>query len=207
MNVGQLAVSRIPSEIYTALARHQRAEDWELQRPVSSLLSWIKRFNEDFKLHVSEVAIKVANLPANDLSHFRPGHNDFGLRGEITINAQHVGVQPLGTILGYLLHELLHGWQHEFGRPPLKETWHNREFRSKAAECGLAVAPNGETRYLVGGAFDSLVTSCGIELPRTDDAGELIPAESKKKLKGNSRLKKWVCSCERPVNSRPSPTP
>lgn len=155
-----------PGSIYAYLSEHQRREDWEYRDSAASLLSWAKVFNREFKLQVTEVVLKIGDLSIHRYSQFRRGHNELGLRGEITINPRHFGRRPFGLILGDLLHELLHCWQHEYGRPPEKEGWHNREYRRKAAEATELAA----TRSL--------------------------------RPKGESKLKKWICSCPRPVNVR-----
>lgn len=124
------------SEIYLHLARHQRKEDWPYRDLAGSLVSWAKRFNLEFKLQVSELVLKLDKLPVRCVSHFRRGHNAFGLRGEITINTRYCTKQVFGSVLGHLLHEELHAWQEEHGRRSEKEQWHNREYREKAAEVG-----------------------------------------------------------------------
>ncbi|WP_254509535.1 hypothetical protein [Anatilimnocola floriformis] len=141
---------------------------------------------------------------------FRPGHNEFGLRGEITINSRQLARLPLGAILPWLAHAVLHAWQHEHGRPPEKADWHNKEYRAKAAEIGLVVAENGTTGVQRGGPFALLVTSCGIALEWQATAGRIdvysdglrAPTGTQVRPKGNSKLKKWICDCSPPVNVR-----
>jgi hypothetical protein len=184
--------------IYAALAEHQKAADWIHARDAATFLSWTKRMNLEFKLQVTELALKIGDLPVRTVSHFRAGHNEFGLRGEICLNARHFGKQPLAVLLFHLAHELIHAWQHQHGRPSLKDGWHNREFRQKAAELGLQVAENGATTC-VEGPLSDLITSCGIALPAVKQTTFGIAPRAATSLAGDSKLKKWVCECIRPV--------
>ena len=190
-----------PVEIYVALADHQKSADWIHAREAATFLTWSKRMNLEFKLQVTELALKIGDLPVRTVSHFRGGHNEFGLRGEICLNARHFGKQPLAVLLFHLAHELIHAWQHQHGRPSLKDGWHNREFRQKAAELGLQVAENGATAC-VEGPLSDLITSCGIALPAVKQTTVGNTSWAATSLKGDSKLKKWVCECEPPVNVR-----
>lgn len=194
-----MELTNVTSKIYADLADHQRAEDWDLRDSAASCLSWIKRFNTEFKLQVFEVALRFERLPVHVYSQFRSGHNGFGLRGEITLNTAHLARRKFGLILVDLAHELIHAWQHEHGRPADRGR-HNRQYRSAAAACGLTVDEKGATRLAADGPFVQLVEACGISLPQQSEAnqaGSLRP-----RVAGNSKLAKWICSCPRPVSVR-----
>lgn len=187
------------SEIYLALAKHQRQEDWDLQPQAASLLSWTKRFNREFKLQINEIALRFEHLPTHIYSHFRSGYNGFGLRGEITFNTRHFGGRRLGLILCDLLHELVHAWQHEYGRPADRGR-HNRQYRAKAAEVGLVVTETGATSLAADSAFAHILGECGISVP--DVEAMALPSSIRQRVAGDSKLKKWTCSCPRPVSVR-----
>jgi hypothetical protein len=178
------------SRIYYELALNQRQEDWEFRDEAAALLSWIKRFNDEFKLSITELALRVDNLPVHIYGHFREGHNGQGLRGEIAINLRPMAHRPFGLTLASLLHQVLHAWQWEHGRPAVKGG-HNREYRGKAKEVGLLVTKDGQTGFMPGGPFEQLIGSCGFKLPESVASP---PIRSQRPV-GNSKLKKWSCGC------------
>lgn len=174
--------------IYQGLALHQRSEAWFGQNLSVALQEWIVRFIAEFKLDIREVALRIDVLPCSRLGHFRVGHNGFGLKGEIALNSRYLETRPLWQILGTLLHELLHAWQHAHGNPSRKDH-HNEEFRQKAAECGLNIDRQGVTGYAADSPFKTLLREYGVAVP----ADEYIPTGER--LKGKSKLKKWSCGC------------
>lgn len=174
--------------IYALLAEHQKQEDWEFRDHAAFLLSWARRYNLEFKLQLTELALRLDALAIHIYSLFHAGHNQFGLRGEITINVRHFATRARGLILADLLHEVVHAWQHEHGRPADRGR-HNREYRRKAAEVGLVVTPDGRTGFVPSGPFDQLIGSCGFALP-----SEVATPPLTRPL-GDSKLKKWSCGC------------
>lgn len=131
------------ADVYVALIDHQLHEDWEGRDIVKWLQPWAKRFDVEFKLDVPEIALCVEDLPVSTLCRFRPGHNGFGLKGEVTLNRRHLaGKSGEWMVLGALLKGLLHAWQESHGTSGTK-FHHNRVFRDKAAELGLLVNKRG----------------------------------------------------------------
>lgn len=175
--------------IYPVLAHHQRNEPWACQQVIVFLQSWTADFISEFKLDIPSVALCVDKLPSKCLGHFRPGHNGFGLRGEIAINSAYLPPkrQPW-DILGTLLHELLHAWQYQHGTPGGR-FHHNLEFRQKALELGLVIDRRGVTGYAANSPFKDLLRGCGIDVP----PGESAPRVERQPA--NSKLIKWSCSC------------
>lgn len=173
--------------IYGLLARHQRDESWDRRELVAGLQAWAARFIEEFKLDVKQIALCVDPLPCNRYGHFRQGHNGFGLRGEIAINARYL-TRELWEILGTLLHELLHAWQEEHGTPS-KRNHHNAEFQAKARELGLIVDRCGLTGYTASSPFKALLRECGVRAP----AHEVVAPKARPR--GESKMKKWTCGC------------
>src|ERR1700721_2341684 len=76
--------------IYAVLAKHQRDEGWDRRELVAGLQAWAARFVDEFKLEIKEIALCVDLLPSNQYGHYREGHNGFGLRGEVAINARYL---------------------------------------------------------------------------------------------------------------------
>ena len=111
--------------VYHALAEHQiQEESWEFRELAAWLQIWTQRFNQEFRLGLSEISLCIEWLSIYRLGHFRPGSNGFGLKGEIAINQRHLeSLKPWET-LGTLLHELVHAWQEIYGKPG-KNNYHN----------------------------------------------------------------------------------
>lgn len=182
--------------VYPTLAQHQRNEQWYGRDIVAELQGWTERFVVEFKLDIPHVVLGVKDLPKNRYAHFRPGHNEFGLLGEIAFNRHYLaGQRPFWEILGTLLHELLHGWQETHGTPG-KRNHHNEEFRQKAWEVGLIIDRGGVTGYRAESEFKALLRSYGVDSP----AIQQLP--QRRTTPGNSKLKKWSCGCRPPVNVR-----
>jgi hypothetical protein len=185
----------VPS-VYPALAQHQVSEDWRHRGLVAELQRWREVLIAEFKLDVPFVALAVDRLRYDCLGHFRPGHNGFGLRGEIALNALHLRREPW-RIVGTLAHELVHAWQDLHGRP--SHNHHNREFRDKAASFGLIVDRRGVTCYPPDSPFMALLRRHGVDMP-----ADLPPVPTHRVVagQGRSKLGKWSCRCDPPVNLR-----
>ena len=113
------------------------------------------------------------------------GFNGFGLHNEIAINSKHLQNREFWRVLGTLLHELLHAWQHMHGHP---SGWahHNIEFRSKAKEYGLIVSRRGVTDYETG-PFTALLEEQGVHIPEIPEPPQCD--------RGSSKLGGWTCGC------------
>jgi len=177
--------------IYEILANHQRTAEWKHRDLAAELLRWAVIFNEELGLGVSEIALRVDWLSCFRLGHFRSGHNGFGLKGEIAINERYLHQREPWQVLGTILHELLHAWQEEHGKPG-KPPYHNKQFRNKALKYGLFIDEDGVTQYLPESTFKELLKRYGVQMP--------AQAPATQRRKGNSKLKKWSCACK--VNVR-----
>lgn len=179
--------------VYAVLARHQRCEEWGQRDLLQLLQEWAIRFSVEFELDIPELALRVDVLTRSCLGHFRPGHNGFGLRGEIALNTMYLRQLSLWEILGVLLHEMIHAWQFVHGTPS-DGNHHNAEYRRKAAAFGLNIGRRGVTGFHAASRFRDLLRRFGIEMPD----GDIPPRE--RRVKGNSKMKKWACGC--PVSVR-----
>lgn len=177
------------ADIYRNLAHHQQQESWFARDLVVVLQEWAERINVEFKLHIPQITIRVDVLKRSCFGHFRYGHNGFGLRGEVAINARYLNNRPGWQVLGTLLHELLHAWQQAHGTPG-KGNYHNYEFRNKALMYGLVIDRDGHTRYLEDSAFTALLRRHGVHVPPL----EILSAPPSRE-RGESKLKKWSCKC------------
>lgn len=176
------------THVYSILAHHQREETWVRRDLLSTLQEWSVRFVVEFELDVPKLALCADRLPVSRLGHFRPGHNGFGLEGEIAINAQYVSILAEWENLGVLLHELLRAWQEHHGEPSVGNH-HNEETRRKARSLGLLIGRGGVTGYVDSGPFRELLQGRGVFMPD----GEIPPRE--RRVQGNSKSSKWSCGC------------
>lgn len=174
--------------IYDSLARHQREEEWGQRDRFCCFQEWAERFDFEFELQIPELTLRVGVLPVSRLGHFRYGHNDMGLRGEVAINARYVSRLPLWEVLGVLLHEQLHAWQQAHGTPG-KRNYHNAEYREKAESLGLIVDERGFMGYAAESRFKDLLRRHGI------DVSEAPSPPQERRAKGQSKMKKWACAC------------
>jgi hypothetical protein len=182
--------------IYTSLAQHQRDEEWFGRELIAVLQDWADIFIVEFKLDIDRVVLCLEALSKNCYAHFRPGHNGFGLQGEIAFNTLYLmNERELWELLGTLLHELLHAWQDVHGKPG-KKNHHNLEFRTKAWDLGLIVDRRGVTGYQAASPFKTLLGIRGIGTPDK----QVFPKT--RKPKARSKLKKWCCGCRPAINVR-----
>jgi hypothetical protein len=175
--------------IYRGLASHQRSETWFGRELIEQLQVWAKRFNDEFKLDIPEIALRIDRLRRSRLGHFRYGHNGFGLRGEIAINALYVENREPWQVLGTLLHECLHAWQQAHGSPS-GGNHHNREFRDKAASLGLLIDTRGYMRYAPDSLFFQFLGRYELAVPHLQ-----VESPEPPRIPGQSKMKKWSCAC------------
>ena len=87
---------------------------------------------------------------------------------EIALNPRYFGQQPLIEVLGTLVHEMMHLWQHHFGKPG-RGSYHNKQWAREMLRVGLHPSATGRpggamtgrsmSHYVVpGGPFESAAT-------------------------------------------------
>lgn len=180
--------------VYHVLAEHQVTdEEWELKELAAWLQLWTTRFDAAFQLGLNEISLCIDWLPVHCYGHFRHGMNGFGLKGEVAINRRHLHAREPWNVLGTLLHELIHAWQELYGKPG-KHNYHNREFRENARPYGLVIDQRGHTQYAPGSPFFRLLEEHGVEFPKVPPVEYVV--------RGDSKLKKWSCRCDPPINVR-----
>lgn len=198
-------VSEAQDRVYEVLVEHQvRGTDgWDLRKVMADLHDWAEVFRLRFKLEVPPVPLRLARLRLNCLGHFRPGHNDFGLRNEIAVDTNHLvsclRADEWWQVLATLLHEQLHFWQQLRGSPPKPGpgNYHNAQYQAKAEGLGLLVSNRGVHQgYDTDGPFWTLLQERGVRVPG------IPPRGRRDREKKGSKLKKWSCECVPPVNVR-----
>ena len=189
------SISKSPTAVYSSLAEPQLSStDWDFQPIIAELHRWQGIFTSEFKLDISSVALRIGGAKSNCYGHFRPSPNDFGIAREIAFNEaillHCIANGMYFEVLGTLLHELLHAWQHDVGRP---SNWnhHNLEFRRKAEELGLIVDHRGITTYAPKSPFVELLHSFSVGTALLELPVSAVPPKKKK----GSKLLKWSCGC------------
>src|ERR1043165_5581871 len=108
------------------------------------LTQWHERYNQDhFAGSLKSIPVRVSRRMRSRLGHYSAATREEP--GEIAISFRHLRRHGWNETLQTLLHEMVHQWQDETGRP----LDHGRAFRSKAREVGIAAAakrgPGGAT--------------------------------------------------------------
>ena len=111
-------------------APRPRAEDAEL---LAALTDWHRRYDaQHFGGRLRPVAIRVSRRMKSRLGHYTAA-TPAGDPAEIAIGLAHLRRHGWDEVLHTLLHEMVHQWQDETGRP----IDHGAEFRAKAREVGI----------------------------------------------------------------------
>jgi hypothetical protein len=83
---------------------------------------------------LKSVPLRLSGKMATRLGHYDPGSRH--LPPEIVMSRTHIAKHGWREAMHTLLHEMVHQWQHETGRP----VDHGPEFRNKAREVGITPA-------------------------------------------------------------------
>jgi hypothetical protein len=200
-------MSNETEQINVELKDHQtHVDSWDYRSLIQSLHTWSERFIVEFKLECSVPALRLDNLRSGCCGHFRTGRNGFGLLNEIAVNQKYVVADTVDfDLLGTVLHELIHSEQQILrtnGKVNKNHNFHNGAFIQRAAGFGLIVDRRGHQQYASPPTkFSELLARHGIEMPKSVDS-KPIKSKSPDSIKGDSKLKLWVCSCNPPVRVR-----
>jgi hypothetical protein len=127
---------------------------------------------------------------------------------EIALNPEHLNRRPPAETLSTLAHEMVHLWQHHFGKPT-KSNPHNREWADKMKSIGLQPrGPNGEETgrgvshvIMSEGPFADLapaIIAAGFAPEDLGDAPVTNPAPK------SGRYSKYVCPvCNAKAQAKP----
>jgi SprT-like family len=74
---------------------------------------------------------------------FQNTANQHEITDEIALNPAHFATRTPEQVLSTLVHEMVHLWQHHFGKPPRK-AYHDREWAQKMRQIGLMPTATGE---------------------------------------------------------------
>jgi hypothetical protein len=139
---------------------------------------------------VPEVIISVDYNSIRQLGHFKIGRDGLGLKWRVSMNLRHLA-RARGNVLATLLHEMLHAWEHQSGKPPKNPKTHNVAFRAACEKLGIPCGPRGHS---LGITPDGLFHQYLVKHEIQGQVG-LVPRAVAGKGKG-SPLKKFICACE-----------
>ncbi|GAC1651220.1 MAG: hypothetical protein NVS4B3_11430 [Gemmatimonadaceae bacterium] len=111
---------------------------------VDALMGAHRRYNaEHFGGALADLPIRVSRRMRSRLGHYTARGRD-GELAEIAISASHLSAHGMTEALHTLLHEMVHQWQDETGRP----LDHGSTFRAKADQVGIAPVARRNLRIL-----------------------------------------------------------
>jgi hypothetical protein len=199
----KVKLADVAKPVYPVLTSHQRAEDgWVLREVYRFLDRWWDVLVGWTGMALPRTALRLEQSRRRScLGYFRPGHNEFGVRGEIAVcvppmprgGPLDLAALDLGELVGTLLHEQGHFEQALYGAPS-PHNHHNKAYRDRLRQFGLVIDYRGRQTYDPGGTFLDLLRRHGVPPPGA--AGARTPgAGPKPSPGGRSTLKKWSCGC------------
>ena len=137
-------------------------------------------------------------------SRFRHRENGEEAISELALNPDLFEDRSDMEILSTLVHELVHHWQQNFGKPS-KGAYHNKEFAAKMDEIGLQPTDDGTeegkptgrkiTHLIIpGGKFDELAKKF-LEEYKFKLNWESLTAQKSEKKKTDPSKVKFICEC------------
>jgi SprT-like family len=126
------------------------------------------------------------------LGEYAPTRNDVGAQFEINLNPRHFD-RPLYQVLGTLLHEQIHLWQHLYGEPS-KTNWHNRGFVEKARQVGIP-CEGGRHAFTVSYTDPFLAVLKRERVEIGEPTALVLEAHVVQSAEKGSKLRKWACGC------------
>jgi len=125
--------------------------------------------------------------------YYRIGRDEIGAKHRIHLNSRHFG-RPESDVGVTLLHEMVHIYQHLFGRVGHRQRFHNKQFSELTAAIGFRVrVGNGET-IEVGRRLQRKLDHFGFS-----EFDPMIPNQKAEPIKKPLRKVLWRCCCGQEV--------
>jgi hypothetical protein len=129
---GRIVAYKVDTPRGPSRRERTRPEDEPL---AATLCEWHARYNtEHFHGTLKPVPVRVSRRMKSRLGHYSAASP--GVSGEIAISWRHIRRHGWEDALRTLLHEMVHQWQDETGRP----IDHGAAFRRQAREVGITAA-------------------------------------------------------------------
>jgi hypothetical protein len=182
-----------PDTVANTSVRHAATGDgaWEYRDISDFLYRWADIFNlEFFGGRLPQPVISFEPCRREVLGYFIRGRNDQGLKFNINVNQQWLGISD-AELLEILGHEQIHLLQQVTGTAG-KGKYHNKKFVQKAADIGLKVEL-GRGCHIGSptNPFVSLLKEHGVSY---EPRGAVVELPQPKKEK--QRLRRWSCRCK-----------
>jgi hypothetical protein len=185
-----------PDTVANASVRQAATGDdtWDYQAVSEFLYRWADIFNREFFGGLlPQPVISFEHCRIEVLGYFIHGRNDQGLKFNINVNQQWLGISD-AELLEVLVHEQIHLLQQVTGTSGKGKNrkYHNKKFVQKAADIGLQVALGRGCH--IGSPKDpfvSLLKKYGISFAPRESVVELPKPEKEKR-----RLHRWSCHCK-----------
>jgi hypothetical protein len=174
---------------HEARKHEESVEDWRYADIGREMYLWFDRLNARFfEGTLPTPLFSFATTRASILGHYVPGRNPIGVQENVNINALHLK-SPLAEVLSTLLHELIHVWQGNYGKPG-RPPYHNKQCRQKMQDLGIPCDQWGHSL----GMTDPLV---GFLREHGVQAGHhlQLPREVVAERQPRWRLRRWRCGC------------
>lgn len=169
-------------------AHEETVADWDYAPVGKELYHFYDLINVRF--FEARVPTPVLSFKASRhrLGSYCNGRNESGLHENITLNSRHLA-DPLEDVLETLVHEMVHAWQRNFGRPSAGN-YHNVECRRKMAEIGIPCNAHGCSLGMRD-PFVSFLREAGV----TAESRLPLPDMCQPRGRSGTRLGKWCCAC------------
>jgi len=189
-----------PEQINVRICEHEvKLNDWIFKPNADFTYDWHNQFNKEFFNSKLPLAVlSFAKTRHATLGHYVLGRNSIGVRDNINLNSVHLDSKKWQT-LRTLLHEMAHQWIETYGHPgkSAKCNYHNKEFRSLVESFGIPCTSRGYSIDPPEDPFISFLRKNGIEVNLEDVESSTVQITG-----GHSKLKKFSCECNPPINVR-----
>lgn len=171
-----------------------QTEDWEFGETAQELYVWYDRFNTRFfDPKLGDTVLSFEKSRITTLGHYVLGRNGIGITNNINLNSRHLN-RPKWELLRTLLHEMLHQYQVSFSgdNKSSHNNYHKKAFRTTAKLFGIPCDSRGQSIDPPTDPFVGFIRQHGVDV----ELEKIAP------ISGSSKLKKFFCQCNPPVNVR-----
>jgi len=185
------------NDINNRIRQHETSvKQWKYQDLADELYNWHDKLNKKFfedKLGPAVISFDKAGV--RTLGHYVLEKNGIGVEDNININKVYL-YRHLWETLRTLLHEMGHQYQKAFGKRG-SGGYHNKDFQSMLTEFGIPCDSRGCSMDPIADPFRSFLKEHSVEISE-----ESLDRPIKIEIKGKSKLKKYSCQCNPPINIR-----
>ena len=184
-----------PEAVTKAIREHaQETKDWIFHGIAVRMGGLFEAANMEFFGGVlPEAVIGIGPDLIVRYGYYRIGRDDIGAKHRIHLNSRHFG-RAESDVAVTLLHEMVHLYQHEFGRPSRRGRYHNRQFVDFARRFGLEVEIGSGRTNWVRALLLKTLGEMGMSSSKA-----LVPDTDGSPIRRPVRKVKWQCVCGQEV--------